>query len=329
MYYVSFYTEHGNKSISTGSKVKKEAELYCREAKIADLEKVAKVTTLQNSVISQIVAGRNVSVKDSFNEWLEWMDVSTAKRTADNSRIVVNEWAGKGKLWSKPINSIKQKQVHKFINREGDDKGTTRRVELSAIRSFFKFCCIKGFCQIDQSQLVRVDMDSLSHKQKEKKKIGVFNDSQIKLILNNTEGFWHIATAIGRYTGLRLGDVAQLEWDCFNEKNRITVWTDKRDKRVSLPLKPAALANALDQIDPVSKKYCFPEQRITVLDVKKRSKLSVQFKRILDGLEIPGLSFHCLRHTYATVCKNKGIPMPHISESLGHSSVVTTETYIH
>ena len=37
---------------------------------------------------------------------------------------------------------------------------------------------------------------------------------------------------------------------------------------------------------------------------------------------------HTARHTYATVLRNEGVPISHISATLGHTSVITTEIYL-
>ena len=38
--------------------------------------------------------------------------------------------------------------------------------------------------------------------------------------------------------------------------------------------------------------------------------------------------FHCFRHTWATEARGMGVPMPHISEGLGHTSERTTRCYL-
>ncbi len=75
--------------------------------------------------------------------------------------------------------------------------------------------------------------------------------------------------------------------------------------------------------------YCFPDQRETTRDPAKRSKLSVQFGRILASLDILGHSFHDLRYTYVTECDALGIPLEHIARSVGHVNTSTTRGYIH
>lgn len=39
------------------------------------------------------------------------------------------------------------------------------------------------------------------------------------------------------------------------------------------------------------------------------------------------LSFHCARHTFATMCLNNGVKMENVSKMLGHTNVRTTQQY--
>ena len=42
------------------------------------------------------------------------------------------------------------------------------------------------------------------------------------------------------------------------------------------------------------------------------------------------MKFHSLRHTYATICIEKGVDIKTLSELLGHSDVkITLNTYVH
>ena len=56
--------------------------------------------------------------------------------------------------------------------------------------------------------------------------------------------------------------------------------------------------------------------------------LQYRFKRILSKTKIRELSFHSLRHTYATLCIEKGMDIKTLSELLGHADVkITLNTY--
>lgn len=55
-----------------------------------------------------------------------------------------------------------------------------------------------------------------------------------------------------------------------------------------------------------------------------------KYKKFLNECGISPHSFHCLRHTFATVCIEKGFDSKTLSEILGHSDVkVTLNRYVH
>lgn len=72
------------------------------------------------------------------------------------------------------------------------------------------------------------------------------------------------------------------------------------------------------------------------MDAVKRKKYTKDFtkrinkrmKLIGKALGIEGISTYTARHSYATILKNKGVPIAFISESLGHNDLKTTESYL-
>ena len=55
-----------------------------------------------------------------------------------------------------------------------------------------------------------------------------------------------------------------------------------------------------------------------------KSALLTVLKRICNHASIPEISVHGLRHQFATLLIEKGVPLEEISKLLGHKSVVTT-----
>ena len=50
--------------------------------------------------------------------------------------------------------------------------------------------------------------------------------------------FWRAACHLSLEYGLRLSDIAKLEWVSFLKPGKLIVWTDKHDRRIELPLHP-------------------------------------------------------------------------------------------
>jgi len=260
-------------------------------------------------------------------------------------------------MGDKPISSVEEEDINKWVNEEG--KLGTRRVKLAICRSFFKFLAIKEILGgPNPSLLATVDYNVMTHEEKESKQIQPLDEQQFftlikhfsdsladlqKRLNNSTYDaltnklldkrhqvmFWWTAVVISRCTGLRFGDICQLEWKCFSGP-QFTVWTDKRNRRVTPPIWNKELFDTvLDAIPPDDTTYCFPEERKAYMGVNTRPKLVMQFARLCEKLGLKGIRFHSLRHTYATDCFRKGVSMPHISMSLGHTSTATTQQYLH
>ena len=396
IYKVTFKTEHGRRTMSTGCTNEKDADLFIKKSKVHELEITARAVKLTPQIVNQIVVGKRVTMEKAVADWQEWLTVvGRSPRTIDNHRIVVAAWIRDKKLDKLSPGEITERQIHDWIN-GSDTKLGTRQVSLAAIRSFFECCAAKCYCIGNPSLAVNVQMSGMTHAQKETQVKTVFTAAEYKRLMGlltrekddllekiaaieadmkgqrnasralKTFGhrldiamFWWVAVPVARWTGLRLGDICQLEWDCFSQVDRANVWTDKRDRRVSLPLtqkeflkdikankldlpaktKAAALAwiaQLENELVPVigaipikNQTYCFPEARETITDTSRRSRLSSQFAGICERAQMPQHSFHDFRHTYCTELDRIGLPIEHISRGVGHASTQTTAHYIH
>ena len=58
--------------------------------------------------------------------------------------------------------------------------------------------------------------------------------------------------------------------------------------------------------------------------------LSMNFTRFIRSSNLPPLTLHGLRHTFATVASSQGAPLFDIGKALGHSTPATTgKIYTH
>ncbi len=60
-----------------------------------------------------------------------------------------------------------------------------------------------------------------------------------------------------------------------------------------------------------------------------RSKLTRRFKEACAQAGVPVITFHELRHTFATTMAAKGVPLRKLQEWLGHADIKTTQIYMH
>lgn len=350
----TFQTDTGQATIPLGTKSKTEARSLIKEFNLNDVESLAKAGELTASLVHKLVTGGKRTLAQAIEEWTEYLQTAVeSDRTAICHKSHVTKWAREHHLNKHSLLDITPRHISDFINGKDGTKLGTRRARLAAIRSLFKLHAIRGNLTRDPSREVTIKKHLLSHDQKEPGQKKVFTDEELAKITTHltelmvelagskapgakekldTAKFWYCATLIGRYSGLRLGDICSLEWSTMKEPGFLTVWTDKRNTRVSLPISEA-LQFALDAIPAPTHKskspYCFPEQAAAHQDASKRSKHSVQFLRLLEACDIKGHSFHDLRATLATELNADGESLEAIAKALGHTSTETTKGYIH
>jgi len=315
-------------SVSTKQTSRAGALAAVKEAGLDKVEAAAATHRLTAEGVTRILAGKRITIEKAIEAWGTSMaDIGLAPRTIANSFEVVNRWVNENSLLHASPFAATSQHVNDWINNpKSESKASTRRIAISIIGKFLEFCTHKGWNMGNQAKLVRVNMNLLSHEQKETTERHPFTKSEVSKLLRDLDGFWKFAVRIGWETGLRLGDICQLEWSCFDRPNEVIVWTDKRNKRVAVPISEE-LSALLTTIPMQDAKYIFPEQRATLLDSSRRAVLSVYFKRYCERAGIEGKSFHSLRHAFVQTHREHGETWEQIAQAIGHSLVETTKGY--
>lgn len=135
--------------------------------------------------------------------------------------------------------------------------------------------------------------------------------------------------------GLRSCDIKALEFSFINWTEKTIFFVQKKTKKnLTLPLPDDvgwAIIDYLKNGRPISdSKYVFiqhkpPYGQYTDL----RNVLVKQMRKA--GIETPAnkrIGMHCFRHSLATAMLENGVPLPVISQTLGHADIASTEVYL-
>lgn len=184
-------------------------------------------------------------------------------------------------------------------------------------------------------------------KSPEKKILNKSSQAILKDYLSSDPTASNVGILLAMATGIRIGELCAMKWsDIALDKKVITVrHTMQRIKDISgskstklivtapksnssareIPI-PEFIIPILKQLETDSKNFLLSgTEKIT-----ESRTMQYRFKSILKQLNIPYVSFHSLRHQFATDCIALGFDVKTLSEILGHSSVeVTLNRYVH
>lgn len=237
------------------------------------------------------------------------------------------------------------------------------------LNKFFRYCLSEGYIIRNPCFGIKFDAykedDELviDEEFEDEGKIETLSEEEIKTLSQakyNQKLKIMVKFAIG--TGLRQGEILALnQSDVDLEKMQVTVAKTlsfvrvfKKDKtytyetRVTKPKTrtsrrkvpiPLALKKDLTELKKIrieeklklgsnyeNNKLLFPSETGTYINPRN---LVRSWQRALKQLNLPIKTFHSLRHTYASQLIKKGVDLTTVSRLMGHSSIKTTERYVH
>ena len=162
----------------------------------------------------------------------------------------------------------------------------------------------------------------------------VLGEQEITRLFNAITNKKHKAILFTAYSaGLRVSEVVNMKLSSI-DSDRMQICIErakgKKDRYVTLsPVLLDVLRNYIQLCIPRPRLYLFEGQGEPGTMYSARSAQKVfQIAREKAGIK-KDVSFHCLRHSFATHILERGIDIRYIKELLGHFNIKTTERYLH
>ncbi len=327
-YYARYFTKHGYREVSLRTKNAEEAQQRVRDSRIANIEQLSRADALTQDTITRSVVGHKLTCGDAVAIWHDWTSVAgLSPATVRSYQLQINLFLRSTGLIDKPTSCITDSMIAEWVNAPGLS-ASARSNRLRAVRSLVEVLHSKNLLSGNPVEGMRVRKDDLSFEQKEIKERLPFTEAEIETMMLGLPPEWQIPATVALDAGLRMGDVACLEWASVRADGTLIVHTDKFDKRIAFPM-TRRLRIALLSVDKTHPRWVFPALQAMAENPKDRPKLSTYFGRALAKVGIRGKTFHNLRHTFATRRRDAGDTVDQIREKLGHSLETTTAGYIH
>jgi len=162
--------------------------------------------------------------------------------------------------------------------------------------------------------------------------------------LINNMSLTNLAVLLCLFTGLRIGELCGLKWENIdfsactlsvkrtvqritkNGKSQVIIGTPKSRTSVRVVPIPGFLMDYLKEYMSFGDFYIITNSATST----EPRTMQNRFKSILKACGIRNVNFHLLRHTYASVCIEKGFDPKALSELLGHAdAAITLNRYVH
>ena len=235
----------------------------------------------------------------------------------------------------KSLRIVANRPVHMitYVDLQNDVSGwntapQTQRVYFAKIRILFR-AAIKPYGLRTDDPTVDIELPRVRQKTERR----TMTDKQFRLLMDRAHDDVRVAAAICYYTGLRRGDMLALTWSDIKDmtltvskqlviRPKVHVAAPKsRNGFRTIPI-PQALMVMLKE---------YHDSR--PLDMQRRlfpapTSTFTRLSRAIRSVD-PGLSTHCLRHTYATNLLAHGVDIRTVAALLGDDVKTVIGTYVH
>jgi len=303
--------------------------------------------------------------KTSLGEWLDvWLSEykkNVLKPTTYDSYETNIRHHLKPGLGHIPLKDLKTFDIQRFIN-EKYESGNASTALLRKLKNILHGSLKQAIVNQLITRNVSEGVILPKHKQKE---IRVFSREEEKAFINALkDDRLEVAFKLDLVSGLRIGELLGLTWDCVDLTNGIITVKQSlirvKDRSKDAEKKNLYIIENTTKTRNSKRKVPIPKAAVSML---KEHKLKQEWeKRIAEGVYednnllfctasgnriiprnaersfariakkagITGASIHSVRHTYATRLFEKGVAAKTVSELLGHKNVShTLDVYTH
>ncbi len=204
---------------------------------------------------------------------------------------------------------------------------------LQVIRQVFRYAWKNGlYCgDIGQIPTTKVEWPKFDNQ-----KVRYLTEAEAALLLEELASRsqdLHDMAALSLYTGMRAGEIFNLTWQCVDlEEGKLTLFDTKNSRTRAVFLNEQAREILAARTPGKPKQLVFPgrggKKIVEVSSTFDRAAKELGFNEgITDRRQ--RLTFHCLRHSFASWLVNNKTPIYTIQKLLGHQDLKTTARYAH
>ena len=247
-------------------------------------------------------------------------------------------------IGSVPLTAVSRELLERFAENRRF-KGSRKGGELS-VKTVNDILVVLGLAFSYVGEQYGLSMPKIFFLREEKKEARVLSPAEqeaLTLELLSAMDLFKFGVLLTLHTGIRIGELCALRWDDVTENCLVVNKTMQRlrsaDGKTEIVIDSPKSATS-NRTVPIPSFLCpyveeFRRDSGYVIRTSKRPHsepraVQQKFHRITRRLGWEDVTFHTLRHTFATRCVEVGFDIKTLSEILGHADVKTTlNRYVH
>jgi integrase len=297
------------------------------------------------SDVLQRVSGESLHVftlAEWFDHFVKQKQKSRADKTALRHEQMMKEFVEfLGARAQRNIAAITSKDIAAFRDHRQrlGLAASTLNTDMTVLSAAFNAALRQGHISVNPCGAIEPLRERTAHK-------STFTPEQVTALLRAADGEWTGLILMAFYTGARLGDCANLQWqhiDLISPIKTIAFEQGKTGAQLITVIHPALEDYLLSLPAPKSDEaFVFPS-----LAQRNISPLSKHFRKILErahieqrvireksegsksGRTVFALSFHSLRHSFTSILANAGVPEELRMALTGHKERAVHQRYTH
>lgn len=309
------------------------SEMQYKEFLKLIVDELKKTSDLNHNVDKEIL------FNDMIDAWLNEKSITTKETTYAYYRFVVDSYIRES-FKDIPVHLITKEMVNEFIIKKMNSNLSDSFIKqiLKILRQIFKYSKID--IEIAMPKVIKKEVEILSHNEVK----------ELEEYLSKNMDNENLCVSLSLFLGLRIGEVCALKWSNFDLINktlkidktieRIKNYTGDTETKTTLKELPAKTGNSIrvvplsDQLIEIIKNLSKGKNKETYILTSNTKYMDPRtyYNHYQTKLSMFGIdkNYHCLRHTFATNCIDKGLNVKAVSQILGHSNVQTTlSIYVH
>ena len=339
-------------TIGTDPETGKPKRKYFYGKKRKDVAK--KMTDLKKKLFDgSYVEPCNMKLKDWLERWIEGRRTTLAYNTYKSYLNIINNHINPdiGKI---RLKNLKSRSVQELLNSKLDNGRVDGKGGLSprTVKYIYQTLHAALGQAVKERMITRNICTAVEiPKKQEEKEMKTWTKGEVDIFLKATKDYkYYILHYLALNVGMRQGELLGLQWKDIDFDNKLLKVNRQYDRsgqfkklktkagKRTIPLtdhiikelnrhkikqseKKLALGEAFEDNDLV----CCNE----IGQAVSHYQLFREFKDIVEIANLPEITFHDMRHTFATLFIESGGPIKTLQQILGHSSItVTIDTYV-